>query len=123
MVPMLKSEHTRLHQTGRSKSKSEREMLRLKMLGHPVSEETRKKISEKCKGRKIPDDEIRRRVETYRKNHPPKPKEKKEPKPIEERGRIWITNGIESQKVRRHQMVGDLEELLDGSSQMKSARS
>ena len=107
LVPMLMSEHTRLHQTGRSKGKSEREMLRLKMLGHPVSEETRKKISEKCKGRKIPEDEIRRRVETYRKNHPPKPKEKKERKPIEECGRIWITNGVESHRIPEGQMPQD----------------
>ena len=107
LVPMLKSEHTRLHNIGRKKTPEECERQSQRMKGHPVSEETRKKISEKCKGRKIPEDEIRRRVETYRKNHPPKPKEKKEPKPIEERGRIWITNGIESHRIPEGQTPPD----------------
>lgn len=99
LVPMLRSEHTRLHQLGRKKSPEERKARSQKLMGHSVSEETRKKISESCRGRKIPEDEIRRRVETYRKNHPPKPKEKKEPKPMAERGKIWITNGVESKRI------------------------
>ena len=107
LVPMLKSEHTRLHQLGRKKTPEQCKAQSQRLMGHSVSEETRRKISEKCKGRKIPEDEIRRRVETYRKNHPPKPKEKKEPKPMEERGKIWITNGVESKRIPEGQTPPD----------------
>lgn len=99
LVPMLRSEHTRLHQLGRKKSPEERKARSQKLMGHFVSEETRRKISESCRGRKIPEDEIRRRVATFKKNHPKKPKVKKEPKPMEERGKIWITNGVESKRI------------------------
>ena len=44
--------------------------------GKPRSEETKRKISESLKGRRIPKEVIEKRTETYRKNHPPKEKPK-----------------------------------------------
>lgn len=105
LVPMLKSEHTRLHQLGRKKSPEERKARSLKLMGHSVSEETRRKISESCRGRKIPEDEIRRRVATFKKNHPKKPKVRKEPKPREERGKFWITNGVENRRISKNEPI------------------
>lgn len=105
LVPMLKSEHTRLHQLGRKKTPEQCESQSQRMKGHIVSEETRKKISESCRGRKMPEDAIRRRVATFKKNHPKKPMPRKEPKPMEERGKFWITNGVENRRISKNESI------------------
>jgi hypothetical protein len=51
LVPMLKSEHTSMHQAGRHHSEETRQKLRTANLGKVLSEETRRKISEAGKGR------------------------------------------------------------------------
>ena len=51
LVPMLKTEHTRLHSTNRHHTEETKSKIRETLQGHEVSEETRKKISEKCRGK------------------------------------------------------------------------
>ena len=98
LVPMLKSEHTQLHATGHKKTDEQRKAQSERMLGHAVSEETRKKISATQKGRTIPDEVIQKRVETYKKNHQKHLKEK-ELKTPDEKGKFWITNGVENKRI------------------------
>ena len=93
LVPMLKSEHTRLHQLGRHLSEEHKEKLRNANKGKHLSEETCTKISAAQVGKKIPEEVIEKRIATLKKNHPKKPKQKVLKSP-EERGKFWITNGI-----------------------------
>ena len=98
VVPMLKSEHTSMHQRGRHHTEETKQKLRAANLGKRLSEETRRKISEVQKGRKQPEEVIKKRVETYKKNHPYRPKQK-QLKSSEERGKFWITNGVENKRI------------------------
>lgn len=69
LIPMLKSEHTSMHQKGKKRSLEYRKNLSESMKGHTVSEETRKKISETQKGRKNP--KTSAGLKEYYKNHHP----------------------------------------------------
>lgn len=98
LVPMLKSEHTRLHQLGRHLSEEHKEKLRNANKGKHLSEETRRKISEVQKGRKQSEETIKKRVETRKKNHPKKQKQKVLKSP-EEKGKFWINNSVENKRI------------------------
>ena len=107
LVPMLKSEHTSMHQKGRHCSEETKAKISAKTKGHRVSEETRKKISEKCKGRKIPEDEIKRRVATRKKRYPKKEKLPKILKTKDEKGLYWITDGINNTRIVKDAPIPD----------------
>ena len=69
LIPMLKSEHTSMHQKGVKRSPEYCEKLSEALKGHTVSAETRKKISETQKGRKNP--KTSAGLKEYYKNHHP----------------------------------------------------
>ena len=98
LVPMLKSEHIRLHQLGRHLSEEHKEKLRNANKGKHLSEETRAKISAAQVGRKILKEVIEKRIATLKKNHPKKPKHKVLKSP-EEKGKFWINNGVENKRI------------------------
>lgn len=98
VIPMLRSEHSRIHSRDRHCTEETKQKIRAANLGKRLSEEIRRKISETQKGRKIPEEIIKKRVETYKKNHPHRSKQKQLKSP-EERGKFWITNGIENKRI------------------------
>lgn len=51
LQPMLRSEHTSMHQNGVKRSTEYRERLSNSLKGHVISEETKAKISRKLKGK------------------------------------------------------------------------
>lgn len=98
VVPMLKSEHTSMHLTGRHHTEETKQKLRAANLGKRLSEETRAKISAAQVGRKIPKEVIEKRIATLKKNHPKKPKQKVLKSP-DEKGKFWINNGVENRRI------------------------
>lgn len=102
LIPMTRHDHMALHSTKRKKSEEEIAKIRQRMLGHVVSEDTRKKISERLKGRKIPKDQIEKRVATRKARYPKKPKKIKVLKTKDEKGLYWITDGNNNTRIPKY---------------------
>lgn len=105
LEPMLKSEHTRLHQKNRHMSEDTKAKIRAALKGHEVSEETRRKLSESQKGKKLSEETIRKRTATYRANHPLKPKVKKPHKPKDQKCLYWINDGRRNKRISKDAVI------------------
>jgi len=118
LVPMRMSDHIALHwadekskalrakkigdahrgKPGHAQSEEARAKISAALMGHEVPEEARAKISSAQKGKKVQDEVIKKRLETYRRNHPPKPE--KEKGPDGRKGLLWINDGVRNSKIR-----------------------
>lgn len=106
LVPMPTHCHRRLHMRGRKLSDETKAKLSDSLKGHETPESTRRKISDSVRASKafhdwVSSEEHRKEVSEQMKARwasTPR-KEKPGPKPMEERGRFWITNGIEHKRI------------------------
>ena len=111
LVPMLAHCHRALHSRNRHVSDETKNKLSESLKGHEVSQETRMKISESVKrseshARWVKSEENRKRVsEQMKLRHAMTPKKVKVKK---ERGKFWITNGLEDKR------IADLKDIPDG---------
>lgn len=99
LVPMLKSEHTKMHQSGCRRSKETVELISSKLRGRKRTEEQRRRISEATKlAFQKPENIAKLKA---RPHHTPwnkgmgKPHVSKPP----QKGRIWVTDGQHCSKV------------------------
>lgn len=99
LEPMLKSEHIKLHQSGRKRSKETRELISSKLKGKKRTEEQRQRISEATKlAFQKPENIAKLKA---RPSHSPwnKGMKKARPQKFPQRGRVWVTNGSKDLKV------------------------
>ena len=104
LVPMLKSEHTSMHQKGRHLSEETKAKISAKLKGHTVSKDTRAKISKSCKGHTSWLKGTHGVITAWNKG---KGKIKPLPKTKDEKGLYWITDGINNTRIVKDASIPD----------------
>lgn len=103
LEPMLTSEHIKLHQNLRSPMPEKtRRKIANTLMGHGVSEDTRKKISEKCKGLHN-GREFKKGEAPWNKGRKATAEERRRNSEAQ-KGLVWANNGIISTRVKESEI-------------------